>query len=68
MAQSKTILEQAKVDIKAQGDDMVITIKGVKGATGVDSASGKSKVLATTHGNVYLSELDCHIGVNVYRK
>lgn len=68
MANSKTIVEQSVPVFEVKGSDLVITLPHVKDATGKASASGKSKVLASTHGNVFISELNCFVGLNVYRR
>lgn len=68
MASSKTIVVDVKPEITVEGTDLVIRCREVGIAQGRPSASGKTKVLASTRGNVYLSELDCNIGLNVYRK
>lgn len=68
MAQSKTIVQDVKPEITTDGDSLVISLPNIGKAQGKPSASGKSKVLASTRGNIYVSELDCYIGLNVYRK
>lgn len=68
MASSKTIVETVEPVIEVKGNDLVITLPGIKNATGVMSASGKSKVLASTRGNVLIAELNANVGLNVYRK
>lgn len=68
MTQSKTIVHEVKPEITADNGSLMIVLPNIKEAQGRPSASGKSKVLSSTRGNVYVAELDCYVGLNVYRK
>jgi hypothetical protein len=65
---SKTIVTEVEPQFQMKGDDLIITLPGIRQATGSPSQSGKSRVLASTHGNVKLGELGASVGLNVYRK
>lgn len=55
------------ITISRKGDTLVITITGLNGK-GTPSASGKSLVLASTHGNVTVpGSTDLKLGLNLYR-
>ena len=54
------------VDIEVRDKKIIITVD--LSAQTTKSASGKSEVIASTHGNVTMREADVKVGVNVYRK
>jgi hypothetical protein len=54
------------VKMKIEGKKLMIEVDlSVKGTP---SRSGKSNVIATTHGNVEVPGTDAKIGLNIYRK
>ena len=53
------------MEIKVNGDTLMIKAKLDK--EGTLSTSGKSRVVASTHGNVPIPGTDLKMGLNVYR-
>lgn len=54
------------VKMTVQGDKLTITVD--LAAPGKPSASGKTTVIASTHGNQKLDGRNEYIGLNLYRK
>lgn len=51
---------------KLNGKTLTIVVENVE-AKGQQSASGKSRVIATTRGNVRINGTDLKLGFNLYR-
>jgi hypothetical protein len=58
-------MEDSNVNMVVQGDKLVITIDLKK--EGKKSASGKSIVIASTHGNVVVPNTKFKLGLNLYQ-
>lgn len=54
------------VEYGIEGRTLIIKVSLDNPAT--RSASGKSEVIASTHGNAFLSEVNMSLGLNLYRK
>ena len=54
------------INYSAKKGIMTITVDLTK--DGVPSKSGKSNVIASTYGNVYVADLGVTMGINIYRK
>lgn len=54
------------IKMKVEGKKLIIEVD--LSVVGTSSKSGKSDVLATTHGNTDVPGTDVKIGLNIYRK
>lgn len=57
-------MQNVKMDVN--GDKLTITVD--LSAPTKPSASGKTQVIASTHGNVKIDGRDEYLGLNLYRK